>query len=355
MSKKILKINANPLITSECWTYYKMAVMQTVTSFDMWIANHMAIYMNENGSAVFGNNGYMYPLSYFCDILEIKEKDVYSVSSKEIVQYLVEQIDKGYYIILDLNYKKLYDSDSQKFWLHETLIYGYDTEKEVFFTPLLKSGSFKEVQVKFKTLCKAYDDSINYYLSDENRKFNRRLWFFGITLLKPKKNYKNTNALYDFINKVRSEKEGHFYERKSLENSQTYIFYTGLSCLKKLAQMINNYIDAEKRNEDNLKLYKKTCLKLYQNQNIILYSMNWFLKKTNSSGKDINLILNEYSSCCEHMSNNVWLFMKYYISREDGILLRIAKSLDDLYSKERDILERFILEATKAYIDILNK
>lgn len=139
--------------------------------------------------------------------------------------------------------------------------------------------------MKFKTLCKAYDDSINYYLSDENRKFNRRLWFFGITLLKPKKNYKNTNALYDFINKVRSEKEGHFYERKSLENSQTYIFYTGLSCLKKLAQMINNYIDAEKRNEDNLKLYKKTCLKLYQNQNIILYSMNWFLKKTNSKWK----------------------------------------------------------------------
>ena len=210
--------------------------------------------------------------------MQIKEKDVHSVPTNEIVLYLIECINKGYYVILDLNYKKLLDCNSSDFQLHETLIYGYDSDKRIFFTPLLKNGSFKKVQITYETLCRAYNDSINYFLSNKNQKFNRRMWFLGITLLKPKKNYRNPNAIYDFINKVRLEQEGYCFQRQSLENSQTYMFYTGVSCLKRLAQLLNNYIKRNNRSDDDLKKYQMACLKIYQNQNIILYSMEWFLR-----------------------------------------------------------------------------
>lgn len=55
MDMKILDVCSNPLITSECWTYYKFAVMQTSDYFDVWLTNHMDLYIDQNGTLTSGN------------------------------------------------------------------------------------------------------------------------------------------------------------------------------------------------------------------------------------------------------------------------------------------------------------
>ena len=37
--RKILEVSGKPLITSECWTYYKMSVIQTGRGFENWFNN----------------------------------------------------------------------------------------------------------------------------------------------------------------------------------------------------------------------------------------------------------------------------------------------------------------------------
>ena len=66
--KKRLEIAKDVMITSECWSYDKFAIMQTSPRFDVWLASHMNIYMEENGGVVFGTPGQLYPMSYFSDL-----------------------------------------------------------------------------------------------------------------------------------------------------------------------------------------------------------------------------------------------------------------------------------------------
>ena len=63
-----LQLSKEVFINSECWTYYKFAVMQTSDYFETWLTNHMELYIDQNDSAVLGNDGMMYPLSYYGEI-----------------------------------------------------------------------------------------------------------------------------------------------------------------------------------------------------------------------------------------------------------------------------------------------
>ena len=106
----------------------------------------------------------MYLLSYFLDILSIYDGNIMSKSKKDIVSYLVDQINKGVYIIIDLNYHRINGNTDNTFCLHETLIYGYDKDTKEFITPLLSNGNFKESRIGFEKLEDVFNDSIKYGL-----------------------------------------------------------------------------------------------------------------------------------------------------------------------------------------------
>ena len=137
MIEKILPIEIKPMVTSECWTYYKFAILQTVNNFDYWLSTHMSIYMDNNGRVLFGENGSFYPLSYYNDILKIGEEKYGSISQNDIVDFLISEIDKGNYIILDVNYNKIANRSREVFRFHETLVYGYNKKDKVLLCPKL--------------------------------------------------------------------------------------------------------------------------------------------------------------------------------------------------------------------------
>ena len=103
--------------------------MQTSNYFDVWLTNHMDLYIDQNGSAVFGESGMMYPLTYYEDILELKETNLLKIPTFQVIRFLIEQINKGNYIIIDSNYKRLLFPNTNEFQLHEVLVYGYDMKK----------------------------------------------------------------------------------------------------------------------------------------------------------------------------------------------------------------------------------
>lgn len=351
--KKILKVEKKPLVSSECWTYYKFSVMQTVSNFYEWLSCHMKIYIDQNGNSVFGENGYMYPLSYFSDILNIHDGNIMSKSKKDIVDYLIEQIDNGVYVIVDLNYRRINGKNDNTFWLHETLIYGYDKSTKEFLTPLLSDGSFKESRISFDKLEDAFDDAIKYYSEDKNRLFNRRTWFFGITCIKPNRNYRNANAYFDFISKLKSELDGSIYKKyKSVDGIETengYSYAMGLSCLSYLAAYMKKIIIENHCTPENIRKCRKSCTKIYENQSIIKSTLEWFINTQEYSNTILESLLFEYQRCCDIMLLNVRRFYKYH-QNQDGILLeKIINDLNHLYMQERLLLERLIEEFKMVY------
>lgn len=353
MVRKLLQVEKTPMITSECWSYYKFAVMQTTNYFDMWLASHMNIYM-QNDSVIFGE-GSRYPLSYYGEILEISEQGIHLVSEKEISQFLIDQIDNGYYIILDMNINKLYDSASMDFRMHETLIYGYDTKCKRFLTPLLLNGTFKEKSVSFESVEDSYKDILNYYRQNVGRLFSRRDWFAPITLIKPKYNYDNMNVYYDFITKLKLELDGNIHTVykgiKDSRDKKTSVIYMGLSIVQRLAQILQQ--EALCSVEEIQKNYQRNylgCLKLYEHQNIICRSMQWFLDTIDNDCEKLQVLVEKYGLCCEKLRLNVSLIQKFYFTKDSQLLLRIADTLEEILPVEQEILEEFVKTAPEVYI-----
>lgn len=57
---KKLSIMLNNGCQSECWTFYKMAIIETLDQADLWLCSHMNYYVTENHAGRFGDCGEQY-------------------------------------------------------------------------------------------------------------------------------------------------------------------------------------------------------------------------------------------------------------------------------------------------------
>ena len=351
MATKVLNVEKNSLITSECFTFYKFAIMQTMPNFDLWLASHMHIFVDHEIDANFGIHGLLYPLSYYMDMLEFTDAGILSVSEKDIVQFLIDHIDQDEYVIVDLNFEKLYDINSNSTYIHETMIYGYDTERKEVMTFLLENGTFHERRIKFENLLAAYKDAYDLNWENEKSIFDKRRFFYGLTIVKPRDTYKNTNVYYEFIIKLRDEIEGKIFCRQicagSLEKlEKTYTYYTGLSGMLYLAKWLQ-----EKK--ESIYHPKRACLGLYENQRIILRSMRWIINEIDAGNELLIQSVSDYEECCDRMYMNVLALYKFDYVEDDKILLRVAESLKQLYEQEKGILSKFSEEILESYVRLL--
>lgn len=356
MAHKKLPIIIKPMITSECWTYYKMAIIQTIPNYEIWLANRFQIYTNEYNDSNFGENGKIYPLSYFSDILEIHDEKILTIPSNKIIEFIVNKIDQGTYLVIDTNLCKLHNIPNSPLKFHETLVYGYDTEKEELLVTLLINHTFHEVNITFQAFQDSYSDILNYYLRNKDRIFTRRKYYHGVTSLKPKLKYTNDNACYDFINKLHSELSGIFYTEQistsALNSNQIYTYHTGLSCILLLSNNMHDIIDQP--DDIKLKKYRSSCLKICENHHLILHSLNWYINTFVKNVEEFKLLIDEYEHCCSSLFNCVLLFYKYECSPNKNTLITIEHALSEVYHALKQLLTQIIPLATQIYTNYLN-
>lgn len=358
MCRKILKIEKNPIINSECWTYYKLAVIETSENFNEWLLCHLRLYINQAGVAVFGDSGIMYPITYFEDILDITSVDVFSIKDDEIVDFIIEQINNNRYVILDLNYDRLfYNESTTSFWLHETLIYGYDSQVKKFITPVMTNSDFEELEIDFDTIRLAFLEAQKYFSQERNRIYNRRHWYYGITIINGLKKYHNSNIYYDFIKRLKLELENAsvIKQVKSIDGLQESRFYTGMGVVSHLSTLIHAYIENKEKKDYEFERYKNSVIKLFESQKIIERTICWMGEFLGIQDKDFNKLLAEFKTCCNNMHITVLLFHKYKFSKDTQILEKIKRNLDSIRIEEEEILAKFVEKLENKYIDKLNK
>lgn len=345
LQRNILPITIDSLITSECWTFYKFAVMQTTATYKDWLMDFMKVWTDEKGISFFGSPKERTQQSYYSDVLEIKDGHLLSRSPETIIDYIIDNIDSGYYVLLDVNYRRLY-GDEQSFYLHEVLLHGYDRQKEIFYAPTLTSGFVEDV-IPFEDLKCAFADVLKYYHEDHNNIFWRRYWTYGIMLLKPKEYHPDTDRYFEFIREIRDEISGCVYQKN--EGAVNHKWVTGLPAFSLLAELFHKAYEDTKENKENIFNLSRSCLKLYEHQTILLESMQNFTEHL-SAENELSGVISKYKNCVEKMHRIYLLCIKHSFTGDRQLLLRISEQLQKLESDEKEFLTEFDDQAAQIYI-----
>lgn len=334
MKRKILKIYERPLITSECFTYYKMAIIQTIPNYESWLINRFKMFIDGDGDAIFGENGDIYSLASYSEILNIEEDNIFNIGKEKIVSYVISKINEEKYVMVDLNFAKLY-FDHDGFDIHETLIYGYDCDTCEFIMRGLNNHIFKEWRVSFQKFEEAYEDVHKFFSSDKLQLLNRKRYFTGVTVLSPRYDYQSVNDDYELVYRLDSEVLGYTYKKCDPDGQNESVIYTGVTCVKKLYDNLLEMINQENYDWNRISQCHKTCLKISERENVLLQAVAAFFEKY--SINDENDVLGDFKQCYDRMYQNVLLFYKYWEKPNIDIIKKIADKVEPVYHMEKKV------------------
>lgn len=155
---KELPIEINAAIKTECWTFYKMSIIQKIVDYQSWVAINLPFFVEGNCHTSFGRNGEVHFPSEFSAILDVAEVPCSLVCDDRILSELISNIDSGRYMIIYINYNSLFRDDYSPHRYHEILIYGYKyiDEKLYFYSVLFIKDGFKECLIEGKLICQGY-------------------------------------------------------------------------------------------------------------------------------------------------------------------------------------------------------
>lgn len=323
-----LPIVLKPHITSECWTCYRFAIMQTSEFYTDWLMSHMELVTFSNGRCIFGYDENIYPLSYFNEILDISDGELLNVPPERIVDYLKEQLNKDKYIIIDLNQNRLYNNEISELYTHDTLIYGYDDEKKEFFSLMIPMRDENEGRISFESIEKAYEDVYCYYKGNLPYYHTRRSFHFGLTLISVKPIYKNSNMKYDFYKKLHKTLGKDIYKKSNGVTKEFECEYTiGVYRYRYIIEMLNALLKGER---DEVESYK-AILKVYEYHTICYAALE-------SIVDDNDELIERYANHIKKLHFFVQMFLKYRITRNNDSIKKIISNLKNIEDDEADLV-----------------
>lgn len=353
MKRKILPVLLNTKLQIECWTYYKMAIIQTLPNYMNWLSSHMDLFYGDMSEGLYyGNLPKLNQPEYYSDILDIEEIDLYSVSVDKIVDEIKNTINEDFYYLL---YIRTNDQDS-----HEVFIYGYD-DKERFFHSLglENNGHFGPVKISYERLYDGYSSEIEFFKEHPEDYYRRRDFGFGYVMCRIKPNYRYISKNYaaEYFEKISREAHGGItymnYTDAEGKSAKQNIFYTGIDCLLKIIdksrkcyQRVDGYFGSYY--ESGL---RRNILKLNEHRKLIYNSMKWFEQTWEINDDSLINLPEQYSDLCKEMEKTSMLFLKYQKTRDLKILKRVAERLEEQHQQEKPILIEYAQQIRKWYTD----
>lgn len=209
--KKILPISFYKPIESECWTRFRTSIISAFPELSGWFVNHLNnLYINNFFEVNYGEyEGKYQTLNHYESVLNSYNRSFHGLTKENIIEYLIQQINDDKYIIIECDTSEIHDYIKNTFF-SETIIYGYDTESEIFYS---------EINFSFQQLLEAFQSRKELDCSDREKNFIYRQCWYPITLLEVRKDYKSEPNLQLFFNElVRHKRRRYFDITHSTEN-----------------------------------------------------------------------------------------------------------------------------------------
>ena len=345
MIKKLPIVIKDAEIVSECWTFERMAILQTSPYATDWLASHMNIFMTDSFYTYFGENFHMYRPQYYEDILNQKKINIFQIPDSQILDEIKQKIDSGDYVVICTMLG--YNSENNPYF-HEILIYGYDDDNKCFFTTLMENRIFTESTFPYESVSNAFP-LVKKHLSTDIKQFidlstNYLPPFITLSL---KKEYNTDNSLYMAIDKLNKEISGKQTMDAGITDSMNSYggptVYTGIACLVGLNNLLNRICQNAPLDEQRNGLVN-VIKKLHEHRRLILLSMKYIKDKLLLESKNIF----NYETCCERVQKWYLMAMKYEITKDKSLLFHIICEIWPAFNEERMVLRDFKQEYTEA-------
>lgn len=341
-----LPVVLNTHVIVECWTHYKLAIIQASPFADEWLASHLEVMTNENLHTTFGTISGPYDMEYYSNIVVSKEIPLWETSPEKILDTIIDCITNNEYVQLFISNKECIGFDNFKY--HEIFIYGFNKRTECFYASTVNKGRFVETCVPFIEIKERY--TMFYEFSKTNIEIvtYQRNYQYPITKLSLNYNYEDKNAIFNFLRKIDREcigKELNVHEYDENRNIQfDYNLYTGLGCLSIFSNVLEKGCQAGYLEESILHKSRDTTCKLINHRDIILRSMYWS-QRTLGGDEKTNRVIEQYKNARNNFEIIESLLSKYTIwkYRQPELLNRIFKRVEQQYADEKRILTEYYL------------
>ncbi len=380
MTLKKLPLKNDPVITSECWTYYKMAIIETHPNAKAWLASHMKLMstMFPFTKSFYGENMHIHNMYYYGEILIIEEiNPLYLMDNFEFSEKLVAEIDSGNYIVIYCNIPTLDDINSDEIFAHEILLYGYDTKRKVFYTlhsPTYGYDTERKVHyilqfptkepdggllVSFSTLEIAYKRMMDNWNIDPSSIYTKREIEFTVARMHLREDYSGCNAVYDAIERIENEMDGTESVRKSYDEFGNLLTektsVMGLANIPLLQEAVRDIIANPVKNDvrgvplsqNIMPIFRKFC----EMRKLIHISIEYVISALGIDDLSALAVADEYSECIKNMEKMLYMGTKFRMTGNTNILLRIDQELESQHVKELRCLSIFHKIASKVFFD----
>lgn len=339
-SKVVLPIEINASITSECWTYHKLSIIECSPDAVSWLASHINLYFDKNFNMYFGKYEDTFHLDYFNEILFYEEIPINKIDPDKIVELLISEIGNGNYVVVYLPQSKL--------TIHEVVFYGFDKDRKLLFYNDLVNGKFSKTSISFDDFKKCHDKVYDYF---KRHPFSRTIvswYFFPITRLRLKK-FSDDLCLLKAISNLSREANGKkvLFSQFDLDGKTTesYTHYTGLGCIKGFEARLYEYIRDQRFIKEDIfrdlsKQLINTLFKIYEYSNLIVKSMTWI-----SSELKNDVILHKEILMIKHITYQIktlyHLAIKFNKTENWRDFYQLYEEYKNIYIPYRNSLEKF--------------
>ncbi|MET3846942.1 hypothetical protein [Paenibacillus sp. OAE614] len=269
---------------------------------------------------------------------QVLQREMLSISEIDIVDFIINCIDADFYVHINIDESYIPQSPryKQSPFFHPVFIYGYNRLKRSFnVSGFFNNYKYESVLVDFDLVKQGYTNA----KPDHNN-----LWINRLQLYK-----KNPSSSYEFdINCViEGLKEYHGsipsdQKIRHFEKPDQEAFF-GL----KTYEYLEEYLDIHQNNTYGVDI--RPFHVLWEHKK----TMNARLNYMNRFGTDLDIFISQYDSLEKRALEVRNMVLKYNITRESGMLARLKCSLNNIFIKEKNILEEMIpvLERSKHYFD----
>ncbi|MDR1398931.1 MAG: hypothetical protein LBJ41_03305 [Treponema sp.] len=347
---KQLPIKLDAAITSECWNFFRTSIIGTVPSGREWIASHYDVFMHWNGHIHFGDGLNRYAIPYY-DILDQQNLPLEHYGTQDLASHIERWIDEGAYVMIDADTSKL--TDNPEFRIHELLVYGYDKERHIFYSPLQngKTGKFEVFELQYDTVLAAVKSVIAYYRKHPLERVTRACqYFYPLTTIKIRPvQYDDTLFIMMALKKLEAEYTGDRREfvryEQTREAGERFVNYTGLGCFIGMREILSDLIstpDAEVSLSLGTNLFK-----LYEHHVILVSTLDLLRDKLGISTPVYDRNLATYKALSGSMRETYLLMKKAEISNKKNSLPGIIQRLDIVYESSYSSLRNMDKVARK--------
>lgn len=193
-------------ITSECWNFYRMAIVNAYPEQDFCLANRLNhIYMDRSREIHYGfSMDKENPYRTYEPVLETQIQPLRDLpDAASFVEFAYTCLREGTYPLFECDYHLLLGSTEEtegELGLHEVLLYG--AEEGQFLFPWLKNGRWREHRAPVQTVAAAFLRRRNTPREWEEDNFWRRNYLAPYMVLKVRKETRPRINPYDFYRDI---------------------------------------------------------------------------------------------------------------------------------------------------------